>query len=246
MTRKNRPGPYIQRKYNSGYCHSCNTHWEVSHCAHGSVFPEQLDDRCFEGHMLYHKTKKPIRSKLRVGLGVLYGPSPTHTCFRSQKALPWCGQSHASEGHQEQRSGPQPHLGSGVPGSYVEKIHNDVTSKCVLQTHAKIILQMNFHQVRGEGRGHSKFIGHPVAFMKPWLAPNQYLPLTDLCKVRVEPEEHGGMCVKWSLQFILPSGEQRRLLIQQALHFGFRAPRLLPGTLPSPRAQVASFRSCLC
>lgn len=53
--------------------------------------------------------------------GLLQGPFPTHTCFPSQKAPPWCGQSRASEGHQEQRSGPQLRLGSGAPGSYVEK-----------------------------------------------------------------------------------------------------------------------------
>lgn len=84
-----------------------------------------------------------------MGTGLLQGPFPTHTCFPSQKAPPWCGQSRASEGHREQRSGPQPRLGSGAPGSYMKKIHKDITSKCVLRPHSMTILQMDWHQVLG-------------------------------------------------------------------------------------------------
>lgn len=39
------------------------------------------------------------------------------TWFRPQKAAPWCGQSHASEGCQERRSRPRPPHGSGEPVS---------------------------------------------------------------------------------------------------------------------------------
>lgn len=57
----------------------------------------------------------------------------------------------------------------------------------------------------------------------------------------MEPE-HVGRCVKRSLQFLIPTGEQWRLLTQQMLHFGYvLGLRLLPGTLPSSRAQAASF-----
>lgn len=98
--------------------------------------------------MLDQIISKATAQELHMETELLQGPFPTHTCFLSQKAPPWCDQSRAFEGHQEQRSGPQLHLGSGAPGSYVEKIHKDVTSS-ILQPHGKMILQTDFHQVLG-------------------------------------------------------------------------------------------------
>lgn len=107
-----------------------------------------------------------------MGTGLLQGPFPTHTCFPSQKAPPWCGQSRASEGHQEQRSGPQPHLGSGAPGSYMEKIHKDVTSQtCPLASR-----QDNFTNGLALSAGEFLVYRTPSCFYEA-AAPAAYRPL---------------------------------------------------------------------